>query len=151
MTEKEIKSWLNRAYRIDEDIEREKKEYERIDALKDSVSGVDTSKPNVQSSAPKNASFEDKVIRLDEIKQSIKDRIVEKEEIKEEITKTINMLDDHYQRKVIILRHFNYYTWYKIERLMNYSEKQCRRIYQKAIKNLVKIIKNSWQIYKQRV
>lgn len=143
MTEKEVKIWLNRAYKIDEEIEIEKKEYIRIDALKDSVSGIDTSKLNVQTSAPKNAQFEDRIIRLNEIQQSINDRIVEKEEIKEEITKAINMLDDHYQRKVIILRHFSYYTWYKIERLMNYSEKQCRRIYQKAIENLVKIIENS--------
>ena len=143
MTEKEVKIWLNRVCRIDDEIDRERKEYIRLDEVKDSVSGVDTTKPNVQSSSPKNAGFEDRIIKLDEIQQSINDRIVEKEEVKEEITKTINMLDDHYQRKVIILRHFNYYTWYKIERLMNYSEKQCRRIYQKAIENLVKIIENS--------
>lgn len=143
MTEKEIKDWLNRAYRIDEEIEREKKEYERINDLKNSVGAIDTSKPNVQTSSPKSANFEDRVIRLDEIKQSIKERIVEKEEIKEEITKTINILDDHFQRKVIILRHFNYYKWNEIKKYMNYSEKQCRRIYQKAIENLVKIIKNS--------
>ena len=55
MTEKEVKIWLNRVYRIDEDIERERKEYIRIDALKTSVSGIDTSKLNVQSSAPKSA------------------------------------------------------------------------------------------------
>lgn len=143
MTEKEVKEWLNKAYNIDKEIEEERKEIQRLDEVKESVSGVDTTKPNVQSSSPKSAGFENRVIRIDEIQQSIKDRIVEKEEIKEEITKTINMLDDHYQRKVIILRHFNYYTWYKIERLMNYSEKQCRRIYQKAIENLVKIIENS--------
>lgn len=143
MTVEEVKEWLNRAYRIDEEIEREKKEYIRLDDVKNSVGGSNLDKPNVQTSAPKSAGFEDRVIRLEEIKQSINDRIVEKEEIKEEITKTINMLDDHYQRKVIILRHFNYYTWYKIERLMNYSEKQCRRIYQKGVKNLAKIIKNT--------
>lgn len=141
MTEKEVKIWLNRAYRIDEEIEREKKEYERINAVKDSVGAIDTSKLNVQASTPKSAGFEDRVIRLDEIQQSIKERIVEKEEIKEEITKTINMLDDHFQRKVIILRHFNYLDWYRIELEMNYSRKQCFRIYNLALKNLVKIKK----------
>lgn len=140
MTIDEVKKWLNRAYRIDEEIEREKKEYIRIDALKDSVSGVDTSKPNVQTSAPKSANFENRVIKLDEIQQSIKERIIRKEEVKEEIAKTIDMLDDHYQRKVIILRHFNYLDWYEIEYEMSYSRMQCFRIYNQAIKNIKKII-----------
>lgn len=140
MTFEEVKKWLNRAYNIDEDIDREKKEYERIESVKNSVGSIDTSKPNVQSSAPKCAAFEDRVIRLEEIKQSINDRIVEKEEIKEEISKTINMLDDHFQRKVIILRHFNYLNWYEIEFEMSYSRKQCFRIYNQAIKNIKNIL-----------
>ena len=140
MTEKEVKEWLNRAYKIDEEIEEERKEIQRLDEVKESVSGVDTSKPNVQSSSPKSAGFENRVIRIDEIQQSIKDRIVEKEEIKEEITKTINMLDDHYQRKVIILRHFNYLDWYEIEKQMNYSRSECFRRYSKAIKNIKNIL-----------
>ena len=81
MTEKEVKEWLNRAYKIDEDIEEERKEIQRLDEVKESVSGIDTTKPNVQSSSPKSAGFENRVIRIDEIQQSIKDRIVEKEEI----------------------------------------------------------------------
>ena len=140
MTIDEVKKWLNRAYQIDKDIQREKEEYIRLDDVKNSVSGVDTSKPNVQSSAPKSAAFEDRIIRLEEIKNSINDRIVEKEEIKEEITKTINILDDHYQRKVIILRHFNYLNWYEIEFEMSYSRKQCFRIYNQAIKNIKNIL-----------
>ena len=140
MTEKEVKIWLNRAYKIDEEIEEERKEYIRLDEVKESVSGIDTSKPNVQSSSPKSAGFEDRIIKLDEIQQSINDRIVEKEEIKEEITKTINMLEDHYQRKVIILRHFNYLDWYEIEKQMNYSRSECFRRYNKAIKNIKNIL-----------
>lgn len=140
MTVEEVKVWLNRAYRIDEEIEREKKEYIRLDDVKNSVGGSNLDKPNVQTSASKSANFEDRVIRLDEIQQNIKDRIVEKEEIKEEITKTINMLDDHYQRKVIILRHFNYLDWYEIEYEMSYSRMQCFRIYNQAIKNIKTII-----------
>ena len=140
MTEKEVKEWLNKAYNIDKEIEEERKEIQRLDEVKESVSGVDTTKPNVQSSSPKSAGFENRVIRIDEIQQSIKDRIVEKEEIKEEITKTINMLDDHYQRKVIILRHLNYLDWYEIEYEMNYSRMQCFRIYNQAIKNIRTII-----------
>lgn len=140
MTIEEVKEWLNRAYRIDEEIEREKKEYIRLDDVKDSVGGSNLDKPNVQTSAPKSANFEDRVIRLVEIQQSIKDRIVEKEEIKEEITKTVNMLEDHFQRKVIILRHFNYLDWYKIELEMNYSRKQCFRIYNQAIRNIKDIL-----------
>lgn len=136
MTEKEVKDWLNKAYNIDEEIERERKEYIRLDEVKESVSGIDTSKPNVQTSTPKNAGFEDRIIRLDEIQQSIKDRIVEKEEIKEEITKTINMLDDHYQRKIVILRHLNYLDWYEIGYEMGYSRMQCFRIYNQAIRNI---------------
>ena len=140
MTEKEVKEWLNKAYKIDEEIEEERKEIQRLEEVKDTVSGVDTSKPNVQSSSPKSAGFENRVIRIDEIQQSIKDRIVEKEEIKEEITKTINMLDDHYQRKVIILRHLNYLDWYEIEYEMSYSRMQCFRIYNQAIRNIRTII-----------
>ena len=139
-TEKEVKIWLNRAYKIDEEIEREKKEYIRLDEVKESVSGIDPTKPNVQSSAPKSAGFEDRIVRLDEIQQSINDRIVDKEEIKEEITKIINMLDDHYQRKVIILRHLNYLDWYEIEYEMSYSRMQCFRIYNQAIRNIRTII-----------
>lgn len=140
MTEKEVKIWLNRAYKIDEEIERERKEYIRLDEVKESVSGIDTSKPNVQSSSPKSAGFEDRIIRLDEIQQSINDRIVDKEEIKEEITKIINMLDDHYQRKVIILRHFNFLKWHDIEEQMNYSRAECFRRYNQAIKNIKNIL-----------
>lgn len=140
MTEKEVKIWLNRAYRIDEEIERERKEIQRLDDVIHTVSAISYDKPNVQSSAPRSAGFEDRVVKLQEIKDRVSDRIVKKEEIKEEITKTINMLDDHYQRKVVILRHFNYLDWYEIEYEMGYSRMQCFRIYNQAIKIIRNII-----------
>ena len=140
MTEKEVKIWLNRAYRIDDEIDRELEEITRLEDVIDTVRAISYDKPNVQSSSVKSAGFENRVIRIDEIQQSIKDRIVEKEEIKEEIIKTINMLDDHYQRKVIILRHFNYLDWYEIEKQMNYSRSECFRRYNKAIKNIKNIL-----------
>lgn len=143
MTDNEVKKWLNRMHSIDKEIKKDKEEAKRIEDLIESLSGISYDTPKVQVSPQRRASFESRVERLEEVKERIQDRIVEKEEVREEITNTLNLLDDHYQRKVIILRHFNYYTWYKIERLMNYSEKQCRRIYQKAIENLVKIIENS--------
>lgn len=143
MTEKEVKEWLNRAYRIDEEIEREKKEYIRLDDVKNSVGGSNLDKPNVQTSAPKSANFEDRVIRLDEIQQSIKERIVEKEEIKEEIRKTINKLDDVLERNILILRHCYFLEWVDIALEMNYSRAQCFRIYNQSIKNIKKILKNT--------
>ena len=140
MTEKEVKIWLNRAYRIDDEIDRELEEITRLEDVIDTVRAISYDKPNVQSSSVKSAGFEDRVVKLQEIKDKVSDRIVEKEEIKEEITKTINMLDDHYQRKVIILRHLNYLDWYEIEYEMNYSRMQCFRIYNQAIKNIRTII-----------
>lgn len=140
MKEKEVKEWLNRAYRIDDEIDRELEEITRLEDVIDTVRAISYDKPNVQSSSVKSAGFEDRVVKLQEIKDKVSDRIVEKEEIKEEITKTINMLDDHYQRKVIILRHFNYLDWYKIELEMNYSRKQCFRIYNQAIRNIKDIL-----------
>ena len=140
MTEKEVKEWLNRAYRIKDEIDRELEEITRLEDVIDTVRAISYDKPNVQSSSVKSAGFEDRVVKLQEIKDRVSDRIIEKEEIKEEITKIINMLEDHYQRKVIILRHFNYYTWYRIELEMNYSRKQCFRIYNQAIKNIKNIL-----------
>lgn len=140
MTEKEVKIWLNRAYRIDDEIDRELKEIARLEDVIESVSGISYEKPNVQSSSAKSAGFEDRVVKLQEIKDRVSDRIVEKEEIKEEIIKTINMLDDHYQRKVIILRHFNFLKWHDIEEQMNYSRAECFRRYNQAIKNIKNIL-----------
>src|SRR5574344_955194 len=140
MTEKEVKIWLNRAYRIDDEIDRELEEITRLEDVIDTVRAISYDKPNVQSSSVKSAGFEDRVVKLQEIKDRVSDRIIEKEEIKEEITKTINMLDDHYQRKVIILRHFNYLDWYEIEKQMNYSRSECFRRYNKAIKNIKNIL-----------
>ena len=50
------------------------------------------------------------------------------------------MLDDHYQRKVIILRHLNFLNWYDIQEQMGYSRAECFRRYNQAIKNIIDIV-----------
>lgn len=142
LTEKEVKEWLNRAYEIDEEIARDKKEKKRLEDIIDSLPGVSYDKTNVQTSKPRNASFEKRIEKLEEIKERVENRIVEKEEIKEEINNTVNLLEDHYERKVIILRHYHFLEWYDIKKEMSYSRPHCFRIYNQAIKNILIILRN---------
>lgn len=143
LTEKEVKQWLNRAYENERIINKDKEELKKLNDLIDTGFGIDYQKPNIQSSPKNEAFFENNVIKLIEARKSLEEIILKQYKIKNEIRRAIEKLDDPFERNVLILRHVYFTPWLKIEEDMCYSRSQCFKIYNKALKNIKKIVKNT--------
>ena len=145
MTDNEVKKWLNRAYKIEPIIKQDIEEIKKMNDLIDSGFGIDYEKPLVQSSVKNEAPFERRIERLADYTEKVNKRIKEQVKIKDEIRSTIEKLDDFFERSILILRHCYYLRWIDIEIELNYSKAQCFRIYNQAIKNIKKHIKDDTQ------
>lgn len=140
MTFEECKRWLNRAYKIEKLIKYDKEEIERLENLINTGMGIDYLKDRVQTSLSNEAPFERKILEVVEIKNRYKQRVLHQEIIKNEIREAIESLDDNVQKEILILRHIKFLDWAEISNIVNYSSRQCLRLYYKAISNLSKKI-----------
>lgn len=135
---KNVKKRLNRAYKIEKLIKYDKEEIERLESLINTGMGIDYLKDRVQTTSSNEAPFERKILEIVEIKNRYKQRVLHQEIIKNEIREAIESLDDNVQKEILILRHIKFLDWAEISNIVNYSSRQCLRLYYKAISNLSK-------------
>lgn len=138
LTDRDIKNWLNRAYRIEIIIRRDKEELEKLKALINTGMGIDYSKPSVQTSKKNEAPFEKSIDKITEYTEEFEENFKKQLEVKREIRKVIDKLDDVLERNVLILRHCYFLKWVDIALELNYSKRQCFNIYNQAIKSIKK-------------
>lgn len=145
MTIEEVKAWLNRAYKIEIIIRRDKEELEKLKSLINSGMGIDYSKPSVQTSKKNEAPFEKSIDKIVEYAEEFEKNVKKQLEVKREIRKVIDKLDNVLERNILILRHCYFLEWVEIALEMNYSRAQCFRIYNQSIKNIKSILKDETQ------
>lgn len=132
MNSEEMKKWLSRAYKIDEEINLLKAEKSRIYSTA-TVGGIGFT---VRIS-PKNIdSTERRMKKYAEYTTLIDDKIAELMSIKTEIYKVISKVSDNAERKVLFCRYVLFMRWDKIAESLNYEERQIYRIHDKAIKDV---------------
>lgn len=145
MTIEEVKDWLNRAYKIEIIIRKDKEELEKLKSLINSGMGIDYSKPSVQTSKKNEAPFEKSIDKITEYAEEFEENLKKQLEVKREIRNVIDKLDNVLEKNVLVLRHCYFLEWVDIALEMNYSRSQCFRIYNQSIKNIKAILKDETQ------
>lgn len=130
MTIKEIKKWLSRAKKADEEINALLSEQAR--ALTHATSTTAHSGSEKVQTSNVNTS-ESKFVSYAAYSDLIDKRIDRLYEIKKEILERVNKLDDATLRAILIFRYLNFERWETIAGIMNYSYKQVCRLHSKAL------------------
>lgn len=130
MTIKEIKKWLSRAKKADDEINALLSEQAR--ALTHATSTTAHSGSEKVQTSNVNTS-ESKFVSYAAYSELIDKRIDRLYEIKKEILERVNKLDDATLRAILIFRYLNFERWETIAGIMNYSYKQVCRLHSKAL------------------
>lgn len=130
------KQWLNRGYRINEEIDELMREQKQ--ALLQATSTALGGGEKVQSSNGNTA--ERRFVNYAAYSETIDKRIDELYSIKNEILAAINEVEDNTLRRLLILRYIKFYTWEEIAEKMNYSYVHVvHNLHPKALKRVNRI------------
>ncbi len=132
LTNEEVKKWLNRAYKLDELIQLDKKKIEEWNELATTIGGFSNDE-KVQKSVNLETPFVGKLIKKDEAIRKYNERIIERYNIKEEIDEIINSLDDNEIIQVLDYRYLQFVEFRKIAKIMNYSQSSIYRLHEKGL------------------
>lgn len=130
------KQWLNRARRLDLEIDILKHTREKVH---DRVTSITQSYDSDGAQSSKDPHKFDRLIELDGL---ISERASELVRIKEEILLVINQLPDCRQRMVFISYYLGDFStrWKDVEAATHYSESQVKRIKKAGYKEVEKLI-----------
>ena len=130
------KQWLNRGYRINEEIDELMREQKQ--ALLQATSTALGGGEKVQSS--NENTVERRFVNYAAYSETIDKRIDELYSIKNEILAAINEVEDNTLRRLLILRYIKFYTWEEIAEKMNYSYVHVvHNLHPKALKRVNRI------------
>lgn len=139
MTVDEVKKWLNRAYKIDELIQIDKRKLEELEELATVVPCIPISE-KVQSSKNLSANFENKVFKVDEQRRKLNNRIIERHNIKMEIDEAINSINDNEIVEVLDYRYLQFLKFRDIASVCYMSVGKVQHLHDKGITLLTCIV-----------
>ena len=132
----EKKKFLQKAYRLAEEIEINQEELNRLTELSTMLKGLDYSQTKIQTSGSGDAAFVNKVNELADIKEKINAKLRELKELRNSIWKAIYTLDNTQERLVCLYRYLKYYDWKTVADKMHLSLRQVYRVHGFALKNI---------------
>ena len=132
----EKKKFLQRAYRLAEEIEINQEELNRLTELSTMLKGLDYSQTKIQTSGSGDAAFVNKVNELADIKEKINAKLMELKELRNSIWKAIYTLDNTEERLVCLYRYLKFYDWETVADKMHLSLRQVYRVHGFALKNI---------------
>lgn len=130
MTNQEKKEWLNRAIDIQGLITDYEQEYRKaLEKARKTTAGYSSS----GGGGERNPHKFDRVAEYSErLKAAIDDLYLEKTEI----LTAIESLKEPIQKRVLTLRYIRGYSWPKVAKVINYSERGVHYIHSQALQNL---------------
>ena len=133
-----VKQWLNRGYRINEEINELVKEQKQalLQATSTALSGGEGEK--VQSS--NGNTTERRFVNYAAYSETIDKRIDKLYAVKNEILTAINTVADNTLRELLILRYIKFYTWEEIAVKMGYTFQWAHVLHKRALQNIEKIL-----------
>lgn len=131
-----VKQWLNRGYRINEEINELIKEQKQ--ALLQATSTALCGGEKVQSS--NENTVERRFVNYAAYSETIDKRIDELYAVKNEILTAINSVDDNTLRELLILRYVSFNRWDEIADKMNYSERRIYDLHGRALEHVSEVI-----------
>ena len=132
----EKKKFLQKAYRLAEEIEINQEELNRLTELSTMLKGLDYSQTKIQTSGSGDATFVNKVADLADIKEKINAKLMELKELRNSIWKAIYTLDNTEERLVCLYRYLKFYDWETVADKMHLSLRQVYRVHGFALKNI---------------
>ena len=132
----EKKKFLQKAYRLAEEIEINQEELNRLTELSTMLKGLDYSQTKIQTSGSGDAAFVNKVNELADIKEKINAKLRELKELRNSIWKAIYTLDNTEERLVCLYRYLKFYDWETVADKMHLSLRQVHRVHGFALKNI---------------
>lgn len=140
MTEKEVKVWLNRAYKIDELIKLDKKKIEEWEELSTAIGGF-SFEDKVQTSTNTSTPFVEKILKKDDAIKKYNERIAERYNIKEEIDEVINSIGENEIIQVLDYRYLQFLKFREIASITFMSIGKVHKLHNKGVKILCNILK----------
>ena len=133
-----VKQWLNRGYRINNEIDELIKEQKQalLQATSTALNGGEVEK--VQSSNGNTS--ERRFVNYVAYSETIDKRIDELYAVKNEILTAINTVADNTLRELLILRYIKFYTWEEIAVKMGYTFQWAYVLHKRALQNIEKIL-----------
>ena len=132
----EKKKFLQKAYRLAEEIEINQEELNRLTELSTMLKGLDYSQTKIQTSGSGDAAFVNKVADLADINEKINAKLMELKELRNSIWKAIYTLDNAEERLVCLYRYLKFYDWETVADKMHLSLRQVYRVHGFALKNI---------------
>ena len=132
----EKKKFLQKAYRLAEEIEINQEELNRLTELSTIIKGLDYSQTKIHTSWSVDVSFVNKVNELADIKEKINAKLRELKELRNSIWKAIYTLDNTEERLVCLYRYLKFYDWETVADKMHLSLRQVYRVHGFALKNI---------------
>ncbi len=127
--------YLNQARRLNNFIESDKRELERLWSQATGLSGADFSE-RVQGTPTENG-IDGIVEKITELKRKINAELERCITLKNEIWDTINAVSNDDERLLLRLRYIEFMKWTDISFEMRYSERRIYEIHGQALKNII--------------
>lgn len=127
--------YLNQARRLNDFIESDKRELERLYNQAAGLSGINLSE-RVQGSAV-NGSVDGIIDKINELKCKINEELKNCIALKNEIWDVINAVINDDERLLLRLRYIEFMRWTDISLKMRYSERRTYEIHEQALKNVI--------------
>ena len=126
------KEYLRQAYRLNELIDSDAEELERLRELSFKIAGGNYGE-RVMSSGRKEPSFVRYIDEIDEMEQKIHAELCELVLLKRNITQAINRMENREERLVLTYRYLSNKTWEQISSILSVSIRTVHRIHQSAL------------------
>jgi DNA-directed RNA polymerase specialized sigma subunit len=132
----DAKQYLKQAYRLNELIESDVQELDRLRDLASSISSSQFSDMPHSASRNTEAPFVKYVGRIIEMEQKIKSEIDRYVDLQNEIRETINKLKNNDEKLLLRYKYIFFMTWEEVAEKMNVSMRTVHRIHGNALNNL---------------
>ena len=126
------KEYLRQAYRLNELIDSDAEELERLRDLSFKIAGGNYGE-RVISSGRKEPSFVRYIDEIDEMEKKIHVELCELVLLKRNITQAINRMENREERLVLTYRYLSNKTWEQISSILSVSIRTVHRIHQSAL------------------
>ena len=126
------KEYLRQAYRLNELIDSDAEELERLRDLSFKIAGGNYGERLI-SSGRKEPSFVRYIDEIDEMEQKIHVELCELVILKRNITQAINQMENREERLVLTYRYLSNKTWEQISSILSVSIRTVHRIHQSAL------------------
>lgn len=132
------KTYLKKAYRLNEMIKSNQEELSALRESASSIPGIDYSKDKIQSSKSSgDAGFVNIISKIIELEDSINADIIKCINLKDEIRTVINNVQDDDEKLLLRLRYINFNTWEEISERLSVSVRTVHKIHTTALESVI--------------